>query len=131
MIKLNVKLIDNALKTIAMNIRAQIRDNSRKGVDVNGNPFHKYSTTYAEWKLERVGKNSPVNLMLHGQMMRSIVVNKGSGGYEIKFADASMAERAWWHHTGTGQPKRPFFGVSDANAKRITEKAWPKEVLTK
>ena len=131
MIKLNVKLIDKALKTIALNIRAQIRDNSKKGVDMNGKRFHKYSKDYAEWKLERVGNNSPVNLMLHGQMMRSIAVNKGSGGYEILFADADASDRAYRHQMGIGVPERKFFGVSDANAKRITEKAWPKEVLTK
>ena len=98
---------------------------------MDGTPFHKYSTAYAEWKLERVGKNSPVNLMLHGQMMRSIAVNKGSGGYEILFSDAEASKRAYRHQMGIGVPERKFFGVSDANAKRITEKAWPKEVLTK
>jgi hypothetical protein len=119
------KALDKSLRNIALEIHKQIQDNTAKGVDMNGSQFAKYSEPYIKYKAKYQrgkGSGSHVNLMLTGNMLRSISHKKSGEGYDIYFKEALMMARAYYHHFGKGQPKRAFFGVSQATEKSIFQK---------
>lgn len=118
----DTKEMDKALKAIVIDIRNNIKQNTRKGIDMNGVKFKGYSKAYAAYKLERTGRNSPVNLMLMGKMMRSISYSKIKAGYELFFGDAESAEIAYYHHVGHGVPQRQFFGINQRRENEIYNK---------
>ena len=140
MIKLDVLQINKSLNNIALAIRKQILDNTRKGVDMDGNPFKEYSESYLNAKADYQSKGkvtaakmvraSVVNMRLSGVMLRSISVRKVANGYEIFFADKSRAFIAYAHQTGKGNlPERKFFGVSPADEKRFYAQYFNRPVL--
>ena len=142
MIKLDVPRINKNLKDMALAIRKQILDNTKKGVDVEGNDFDAYSEAYLKAKADYMskGKGTPingnpstVNLMLTGVMLRSMAVTRlNTSTYVIYFSDKNRALVAYAHQTGKGRlPVRKFFGVSDANADRIFKRYFSQSLLLK
>jgi hypothetical protein len=146
MITFDTKQLNKNLHDIAFAIRTQIRVNTRRGVDIDGNAFAPYSASYAKAKADYMGTKGKktaksgksvtwsinrVNLMLTGVMMDSIAVSREGDHYIIYVADANRKVVAFAHHTGTGQKKRPFFGISKANEKAIFAKYMNRPLLKK
>jgi hypothetical protein len=131
MITLDVKAINSGLRKIAQAIKTNITLSCRQGVDMYGNEFKKYSPEYAERKAfylsnnrkKNMAKNrkkvETVNLKRTGVMLQSIAVGKHPEGYELTVSDKNRAKIAFYHHTGTGQPERKFFGVSPENERKF------------
>lgn len=132
MITFDTKALDKGLQNIAIAVIKAIRDNTKKGVDMNGSKFKPYSAAYREWKVDwmrngkkannaksRVSSNPTVNLMLRGVMLNSISKSRIKDGFDVYIADKNRALIGFAHHTGTGQPKREFFGVSPAKEKEL------------
>lgn len=122
---INKKALDKSLRNITLEIHKQIQDNAAKGIDMNGSQFAKYSEPYVKYKSKYQrgkGSGSHVNLMLTGNMLRSISHKKSGEGYDIYFKEAIMMERAFNHQFGKGQKKRAFFGVSQSTEKAIFQK---------
>ena len=129
---LDQKKLDTAMHKIANRILAEIRQNTRRGVDSDGNQFQRYSEPYLKYKTRYMAKgkqsvqkagvsSATVNLILTGKMMDSISVSKFGTAYHIYFIDKDRALIAYYHHTGKKQPKRAFFGVSASREKAIYE----------
>jgi len=142
LVKLNTRAIDTALKNVSLEIIKQIRTNTAKGIDVEGSAFADYSPAYAAAKSAlntskrkaRSGKSrytGTVNLSLSGKMLRSIHATKKGDHYEITFSDKDRALIAYAHNEGKGQPKREFFGVSDANKTAFFNKYFAVPMLVK
>jgi len=132
-ITIDRKQIDKNLKDIALAIRNEIRIKTRAGVDMNGKAFKEYSPLYKLLKEEYSGEGraNVVNLMRTGLMMDSIAITKEGNAFVIYIADPTRKIVAFAHHTGSGQPKREFFGVSKAKEKEFFERYFKKEVLVK
>jgi hypothetical protein len=147
MITFDTKQLNKNLQDIAFAIRTQIRVNTRRGVDIDGNAFAPYSASYAKAKADYMGtkgkktaksgksvtwSTNRVNLMLTGVMMDSIAVSREGDHYVIYVADANRKLIALYHHTGKGNnPERPFFGISKANEKAIFAKYMNRPLLKK
>lgn len=130
--------LNKSLQDIANAIAFSIRKNTREGKDMNDAQFAPYSEDYVKYKTKYMAKGkkvvkaaganpSHVNLMLTGKMMHStstssMKVAKQGNHYMIYFPDKNRALIAYAHHTGTGQKKRAFFGVSASKEKAIYQK---------
>jgi len=122
---LDKKALDKSLQNITIAIHKLIRDNTAKGIDMNGSRFAKYSDPYVKYKSKYQkgkGSGSNVNLMLTGNMLRAISRKRSGDGYDLYFKEAKMMEMATYHHFGNGQPKRAFFGVSQEAERSIFNK---------
>jgi hypothetical protein len=118
-IKMDAKVIDNALRKIAMDAHKLIINRTSSGVDVEGNPFTPYSGGYKKAKQRYGLSGEKVNLrsgLRHGSakhMLNSIKQSKITGGYSLSLPDELMMLRGYYHQTGQGRlPVRHWFGVS-------------------
>lgn len=103
-----------ALVKIVSDARNQmIKRTAVLGKDVNNEEFEEYSESYAEEKLDSGRRNTPVNLVYHGNMLRAISTKKTSKGADIYFNNASEEKKARAHNFGRGQKKRQFFGLGN------------------
>ena len=132
-ITLDRKQIDKNLKDIALAIRKEILAKTRKGVDMNGVQFKKYSPLYQRLKEEYTGEGraNTVNLLRTGVMLDSISITKEGNAFVIYIADPTRKIVAFAHHTGSGQPKRAFFGISKDKEKEFFNRYFKKEILVK
>lgn len=97
---------------IGQAIADAIKKRTESGVDISGNSFKAYSSSYrnaAEFKA--FGKGSKVNMTLSGEMLDSIDVESRDGNQIEIFIDGDVAARAYNHNVGDTLPKRQFFGV--------------------
>ena len=112
------------VKRAADQISAHIRIRTRKGLDINNEPFASYSDQYQNRKasiMTERGDPDNVNLTLSGKMLNSIQV-KGDGGSSpqawIYFSEGDRQSVAYYHQYGLGQPRRRFFGLNSADEAR-------------
>lgn len=94
---------------------------TRQGKDVDGNSFAPYTPQYAKFRAKRGRRSTPVDLTFAGNMLAAITTkfertrDKIVG--RIFFNSAREATKARGN-----QEKRPFFGLSDEQVKRVIEK---------
>jgi hypothetical protein len=109
-----------------------IIDRTQSGVDKNGKKFKEYSETYTESSLFKTyGKSeSPVDLLLTGDMQAAINFKIGSKDRVSVLIEDDQADKAEGHIKGTRSkngkrhlPKRDFFGLSDKEIVTALKKA--------
>lgn len=110
--RLDVAIADEATRIVVR---------TRKGLDVNGNPFAEYSPKYAKHRQKRGRKTDPVDLTFTGNMLNAIQtkVERTADGATgtIFFGSAREAAKA-----AGNQERRQFFGLSDEQVARLKRK---------
>ena len=101
-----------------------MRELTKKGIDVNRNPFAPYSEQYLK-QLNREGKPTTVDLFYTGRMLGSLTPSssvKKSGRHKvsISFTNSQMRQRALFNQV-LGEPKREFFGFNNKTEKIINK----------
>lgn len=100
-----------------------IKKRTQEGRDVSGKLFTQYSTPYMIYKSKANKYVGYVNLSFDGDMQGSMQVRPIRNGAQIYFANAERGAIAQYHHEGMGNnPTREFFGLSEAELARLTDK---------
>ena len=97
------------------------------GLDVNGKKFANYSKDYKDsLAFKAFGKTNKVNLSQTGEMLSLMdIIDDSSNKLKIGWNDETENAKAYNHNVGDTVPKRPFFGVNDADLKKITDEFKP------
>ena len=97
----------------------QINQRTLDGKTIHNGKFKKYSAEYADKK--GVSRDS-VDLFLEGNMLDSVTADFDSGN-KVKFFinDDLDTKKGYNHHIGDTLPKRPWFGITTDEARRIAE----------
>ena len=101
--------------------QATIESRTLDGEDIDGKNFTKYSKEYADAK--GVTQDS-VDLFLEGDMLEGIgrrVSKEKRSTVFLQMKKGLQTKKAFNHNTGDTLPKREFFGITDAEAKRIAK----------
>jgi hypothetical protein len=117
-------------EAIGLEIVNFIVDRTEKGLDINGNAFAGYTSSYKETLEYKIGhgSDSTVNLRLSGEMLGNIsILGHGVGFIKIGFDDSESAKKAKWIQTPTGQKAgrqapRKFLGITEKDLNRILER---------
>lgn len=99
----------------------RINNRTLDGETVNGGKFKRYTKKYADFK--GVTRDS-VDMFLDGDMLDSIgrrTSKEKSSTVFIQIEKGLQTKKAFNHNTGDTLPKRPFFGLTDDEAKQIAE----------
>jgi hypothetical protein len=110
--------IDKAIGLTAAKGKDIILSRTKKGVGVNGG-FKGYSTAYAKFRKDVLGKEKPntVNLNATGEMVRNVQSrNKDSRTAEVYFSNRNAAEKAAWTDR-----TRPWFSFNDGEENRLSK----------
>ena len=108
--------LDTNLLVLTGSIRSFMQTRTKSGQDLNHGLFKPYSDSYALQKQKRGKTGTVVQLVDTGNMFRSMSIRQISRGYQIYFADKNRAAIAYYHQSGSGQPKREWFGLNQADA---------------
>ena len=96
-----------------------MRELTKKGIDVNRNPFAPYSEQYLK-QLNREGKSTTVDLFYTGRMLGSLGTKKtGKHKVSLGFNNAEMRQRALFNQVMMGDKNREFFGFNNRTEKII------------
>jgi phage gpG-like protein len=116
-----IDAIEKAFEPILQDETTRMVQRIQSGKDVDGNPFTPYTPEYEKFKSAKGRKTSPVDLTFTGNMLNAITskVEKFADKIvgTIFFNSAREAAKARGN-----QDKRPFFGLSEEQVQRITEK---------
>jgi integrase len=123
-----IKTLEQSLEKIEARFEQAVSDEAtrivlrtQQGKDVDGNSFAEYTEGYAKYRSKRGRKVSPPDLTFTGNMLASIqtTFQKTADAIigTIFFSSAREALKARGN-----QEKRRFFGLSDEQVKRITDK---------
>lgn len=116
-----LKAIDQRFEQVLADEATQIVLRTRRGVDVDGTPFASYTEAYAKKRGDSGRRTSPVDLTFTGNMLNSIST-------KIVRTLETVIGTIFFNSTTEGlkargnQEKRRFFGLSEEQVKRITEK---------
>lgn len=106
-----------ALDKAAIKVMAEIKNDARLGIGLNGKHFKSYSAPYAQKRAEQSRQVSPPNLIWTGQMMAAMNVGRASqGGAKIYFSNVAAARKAFFNNR-----TRPFFGL-DGDKREIVRR---------
>lgn len=113
-------------EAVAGTILEKIRERTLNGAGFGGAPFNfgVYSDEYAESiEFQAAGKDQQeVNMSLSGDMLGLMdLIDQGGNSIEIGWEDPTQNAKAFNHNTGDTVPKRPFFGLSKAEVREISE----------
>lgn len=101
-----------------------IKKRTQEGRSVKGSQFVRYSKPYRDYKIKVNKFVGYPNLSLHGDMMGTSMQTRGISNPlagEI-FIVGDRAAVAQIHNEGLGEmPEREFFGLSDAELKKLTD----------
>ena len=99
---------------------AIIEERTLDGEKVGGGTFQKYSPEYAERK--GVSQSS-VDLFLDGGMLDALApIKETTNTVEFGIIDGNEAPKGYNHHVGDTLPERPWFGITDREAKDIADR---------
>lgn len=120
-VKERIDRMRSRLPQVLADEAARIVTRTRKGVDVDGNPFADYTPRYAKSRRRKGRKVSPVDLTFSGDMLNAITTEvreePGKTVGTIFFNSAREAGKARGN-----QEKRRFFGLSDEQVERIKKR---------
>ena len=121
------KISRSEWRELGMSARSEIVKRTRNGVDINRQPFHKYSAMTQEYKsgiMQTRGLGSSVvTLQDTGQMHRSLSVEVQANAAILYYADQNRARVALLHQTGGYHlPKREHFGFNKTDSNKYLEK---------
>lgn len=88
------------------------------GQTINGGKFKKYSKKYADFK--GVTQDS-VDLFLEGDMLNSLSYEIVDNKPKISIDGDLQTKKGYNHNVGDTLPKRPWFGLTDSEAKEIAD----------
>lgn len=121
--------IQKILEREGLKVIRIIKDRTRKGLDIDGNPFRAYTFKYMEYK-QKLGfiKLSEVNLTLHpkdGMMGRiDSKVDLSDNSLTVYINSADKERLALYHNIeGAGKSRviRRFWGLSDKEKMLISD----------
>ena len=92
----------------------RIIERTQDGKTLDGKNFAAYSPEYAELK----GSND-VDLTLAGDMLLSVDSRFSGSSVELFIDDELNTKKGYNHHVGDTLPKRPWFGLTDKEAREI------------
>jgi len=109
----NIKLLKAGFRIIEL-----INENIEKGVDIEDQPFAKYSPKYRIWKEKRYPQDrGKVNLTAKGTMLQALnTVKAMDNEITIGFDDEEQARIAYYHNisgAGRGRVIRKFLGLRE------------------
>lgn len=115
---------------IAQKIIDHIKERTESGKTVSGGSFAPYSKEYKKTTIFNLLKSGTTpDLTLTGNMLASMdVLGEGPNTVRIGFGDELERLKAFNHNTGDTVPRRPFFGVSKDEAKRIVLDEFKEEI---
>lgn len=95
----------------------RINNRTLDGSTIHGGRFKKYSPEYAR---QKGVSESSVDLFLHGDMLGSLEGSFDSTNMiTIEVKGAVQIAKAYNHHVGDTLKKRPWFGITTAEARQI------------
>lgn len=104
-----LRLEDNELARIGARAAFMIKRRTAKGIDYAGDPFERYSESYADFRAEHGRNVSPVDLLFEGNMLAALQNFVEGGEAVVGFASGAEARKASWHNEGTKRmPRRRF-----------------------
>ena len=107
-----LRLEDSELARIGARAAFMIKGRTASGTDYAGNPFERYSESYADFREEHGRNTSPVDLLFEGHMLAGLQNFVEGGTAVVSFASASEARKANWHNEGTRRmPQRRFLDM--------------------
>lgn len=105
----------------ALQARNTIRKRTLNGVDINGDRFQPYSAQTIMYR-EKMGKTTDiVNLEDTNAMLGSLTYDANEYGATVGMSNAHAAEYGLKHQTGSGVPKREWFGLPESEAVRLSQ----------
>ena len=121
------KISRSEWRELGMSARSEIVKRTRNGVDINRQPFHKYSAMTQEYKsgiMQNRGLGSSVvTLQDTGQMHRSLSIEVQANAAILYYADQNRAKIALKHQTAAYRlPKREHFGFNKTDGDIYLEK---------
>ncbi len=123
-----VGISDEAAQRFGRELIREVKQNTRAGLDADGNRFAPYSNSYRNSAtFKRAGKGNTVNLRLFGDMQAALVVKNVTDAVVTIGFDSSVEEaKAHGHFTGGGAggnlPVRQFLGLRDERIEEIAQK---------
>lgn len=96
----------------------QIKNRTLDGKTINGSKFKRYSKAYADFK--GVTRDS-VDLFLEGDMLDSLDYKDNGSKIEIEVKGDLQTKKGYNHFVGDTVPKRPWFGLTDSEAREIAD----------
>ena len=122
MSKIVMNLTASDFRWAALTARNEIRQRTLNGNDINGKPFVPYSQATVD-KRASVGKKTDiVNLEDTNAMLGSLTIDANKEQGIVGLSNAKAAEYGLYHQTGSGVPKREWFGLSDSGLQDLSEK---------
>ncbi len=117
-----LKKRQEAFKGAVLSEQAELISRTQSGREISGKGFSAYTEKYAKFKKARGRNDSPPDLTFSGTMLKAIDSRfetdaDGSVRATIFFNQPLEAAKAQGN-----QEKRPFFGFSEKQVKRITER---------
>lgn len=116
-----LKAIDQRFEQVLSDEATQIELRTLRGVDVNGNTFAPYEPKYAKKRGDEGRRVSPPNLLVTGNMLNAITtkvvrtLETVLGTIFFNSTQEALKARG-------NQQKRRFFGLSEEQVKRLTDK---------
>ena len=95
----------------------QINQRTLDGKTIHNGKFKKYTKEYAD--LKGVSRDS-VDLFLEGDMLDSVGADVNGSNVDIEL-DPDETPKGYNHQVGDTLPKRPWFGLTTAEARTIAE----------
>ena len=106
------RIIDQGVKQGGFQLIEIIRTKTKKGIDVNDNPFAPYTQGYIN-HLEKIGYPTKVDLHYSGDMMGDLTTKKtGKHKVSLGFARAEERDKAMFNQVMRGDKNRVFFGFN-------------------
>jgi hypothetical protein len=62
------------MRELGLEVRELIRRRTLRGISADGTPFRPYAATYHQQKTKALGKASPVDLTVSGQMLNALQI---------------------------------------------------------
>jgi len=96
----------------------QINQRTLDGKTIHNGKFKRYSKSYAD--LKGVTRDS-VDLFLDGDMLGSLDAEETNKGVKIVIDGDLETKKGFNHHIGDTLPKRPWFGLTTEETRRIAD----------
>lgn len=106
----------------ALTARDEIRKRTLNGNDINSKPFVPYSQATVDRRAAVGKKTDIVNLEDTNSMLGSLTIDANKEQGIVGLSNANAAEYGLYHQTGSGVPKREWFGLPDSGLQDLSVK---------
>lgn len=105
----------------ALTARDEIRKRTLNGNDINSKPFVPYSQATVDRRAAVGKKTDIVNLEDTNSMLGSLTIDANKERGIVGLSNANAAEYGLKHQTGSGVPKREWFGLPESEALKLSQ----------